>query len=445
MTLLEKAKAKYRRLAENKTFRGVAMIGSGAAVGQIVQVAATPIVSRLYGPSAYGALAVFSSILSIASILVTFRYEVTIPLPKEDEEGRDLLVLALCLALTAAGVVGLGLTVWPHLVHQAHPNPIFKHLIWTLPVGMVSIGCYQSLAYWATRKQLYRPISATRVNQAIASVGAQVVLRNLPPPGLGLILAYIIGQGFGLRPLFMAFRRTAPRLPLPRPKRLLELARKYWNMSLYGSATGVAGALGDNLPALLLAKAYGLETAGIYLMAARVFSLPAQMVGAAIAQVFMGETSQRLRDNPRSVSTYFHSVHRNLLWVGAGILCMGAASPFILPWVLGAKWHAAGVAAAIIAPMAAADITVRPLYNITVIANRPKLQLVSGLLPLGLGLVGLGVPILAGARGTYALLSYALCKSLGSVLIYFIYRHIVKNIGAGAQDGAHLQAAVPIT
>ena len=441
----QRGRAAIHRLSQNKSFKGVAMIGSGAALGQVVLVAATPIVSRLYGPQAYGALAVFSSMLSIGSILVTFRWEVTIPLPKADEEARDLLVLALVTAMLTAGLACSGLLAWRFLTRSGAANPLFRHLVWTLPLGMLSFGTYQSLAYWATRKQLYRPISATRVNQSIASVGAQVTLFRLPPQGLGLILAYIIGQSFGLRPLFFAFRKTRPRTPLPGLARLLELARKYWHMSAYGAATGVAATLGDNLPALLLARAFGLEIAGIYLMASRVFSLPAQMVGAAIAQVFMGETSQRLRDDPRSVSTYFHSVHRNLLRVAVGILFLGAVSPFILPWVLGPKWHAAGLFAAIIAPAAAADITVRPLYNITVIANRPKLQLVSGLLPLGLGLLGLGLPILFHASDRISIICYTLCKSLGSILIYLVYRNIVREIGSRPASPPRLEEPVPLS
>src|SRR5208337_1762597 len=123
----------------------------------------------------------------------------------------------------------------------------------------------------------------------------------------------------------------------------------------------------------LLAKAYGLEVAGLYLMAARLFNLPAQMVGSAVSQVFMGEASLRLRNAPRSLPRYFQTVHHNLRWVGAAILALGLLSPFVLPWALGAPWRAAGAVAVILAPMAATDITVRPLFNITVIGNRPRM------------------------------------------------------------------------
>jgi len=424
----ESAKSAIRRVVENKTFRGVALIGGGTAVGQAIMVAATPIVSRLYGPHAYGAFAIFSSILGIASCFVSFRFESAIPLPEQDEEARDLLVLSLTLALLFVGVTGLAFLVW-HMFTKANSHgPLFGLLAWTLPLGMLSIGCYDSLGYWAIRKRLYRNISAYRVNQSIASVGTQIILHRLPPLGLGLILAYTVGQAFGLRPLFLAFRNSSPKVPLPSMARLVSIGRKYWNLSVYGSATAIITNIGDSLPSLLLAKAFGLDMAGIYLMAYRVFSLPTQMVGGAVSQVFTGEASERLRKDPRLVLDYFHSVHRNMRWIGGVILVLGAISPLVLPWVLGANWHAAGVAAAILAPMAAADITVRPLYNITVIGNRPKLQLLTGVLPMGLSFIGLGFPILLGFTPRTTLIAYSLCRCLGCGLIYIIYRHVAKTI-----------------
>ena len=422
-----------RRLAGNSTLRGVILIGGGAAAGQIITVAATPIVSRLYGPPAYGALAVFTSILNMASILVTFRYEVAIPLPTEDEEARDLLVLALAMALVAAGLVCAGLLGWLAFARPSQPNPLLRHLVWTLPLGMLGAGGYQSFAYWATRKRLYRPISATRLNQSVAAVGSQILLFRLPPQGLGLILAAIVARAFGLRTLITAFWASSPKTPWPSPARLVALLRKYWSISAYGIATAVATEIGDSLPSLLLARAFGLPAAGIYLMASRIFALPSQMVGAAVSQVFMGECSHRLREDPRTVHDYFHSVHRNLRWVGGGVLLLGALSPLFLPWVLGAKWHAAGMVAAILAPMAATDITVRPLYNITVIANRPRLQLVTGLVPMAFSVLGLGLPIFLGGSDTTALVSYSLSRCLGSGVIYLIYRSVARNLGSGEE------------
>ena len=436
--LFGRTKAALRSLMQNSTFRGVALIGSGTAIGQAITVVATPIVSRLYGPQAYGALGVFSSVLVIGAILVSFRFEVTIPLPSEEGEARDLLVLSTVLTVLFVGLTCLGLVGWRLLAKPTALSPLSSQLVWTVPLGMLGIGCYQIMSYWATRKKLYRPISVTRLNQAIAAVCTQIALFRLSPQGLGLMLAAIVGQAFGIRPLFSAFWKTSPHGPLPTIPRLVSLGRKYWSLSASGTATALAQAVGDNLPSLLLAKAFGLEIAGLYLMAARLCNLPAQMIGAAVSQVFMGEASQRLRDDPRSVPRYFQTVHNKLLWLGAATLVLGLLSPLVLPWVLGPKWYAAGAVAAILAPMAAMDITVRPLFNITVIGNRPRMQFYTGLLPMVFSIAGLGVPILVGLSSRIAIMSYAGCRCLSYWIIYRLYLGVAKQIGAGSAPGAGL-------
>ena len=428
---IARIRATLRRLLQNSTVRGVALIGGGTALGQALNVIATPIVSRMYSPHAYGALAVYSSILSIAACAVSFRFEIAIPLTREDEEARDLLVLALSLAVLTSALTGIGLLIWRALAQAHHGDPLFWTLVWTVPLGMVGLGFYESLDYWAIRKRLYKTMSATRLSQATASVGTQLALWRLPPRGLGLVLAAIVAQAFGLRTLFTAFWRSRPQAPLPSLAKLAATARRFFKTGAFGTASALVGNFGDALPSLILARAYGLEAAGIYLMAARLLALPTRLVGAATADVFSAEASERLRKDPRLVLGYFESVHRHLLKIGVGLMALGALSPWVLPWVLGGKWHDAGMTALILAPMAATDITVRPLYNITIIGNRSNLQLATSFILTCLSVLGLGVPILAGQGPRVTLLSFSLCRCLGCWLIYFIYHWVAKNIATG--------------
>jgi O-antigen/teichoic acid export membrane protein len=428
---------KLDRVLGDATLRGVALIGGGSALGQAAAVATTPILSRLYGPQAYGALAVFSSLLGVASILVTFRFEVAVPLPEDPSEARDIFILSTFLSVAMSALACLGTLVWLRVRQGGQSGPIFWHMSWLVPLGMLGIGCYQNLSYWAARQRLYKSISATRVTQQIASVGTQTGLCRLPPQGLGLILGYIVGQAFGLQSLYQGYRASRPAGPLPSFRRMTAVGKKYWNLSAYGTLTAVATSIGDGLPSLVLAKAYGLEVAGVYLMASRVLSLPTQMVGASVAQVFMGEASQRLRETPASLPAYFRKVHRNLRWAGLGILALGAICPYVLPWALGPKWHAAGIVTLILAPLAAVDITVRPLYNITVIANRPRLQLVTGFVPLLFSGVGLLLPIFLHRSDDFALFSYTMARVVSCVVIYLVYLRVADSIGRPATtDGA---------
>ncbi|HOX23097.1 MAG TPA: hypothetical protein PLL10_06490, partial [Elusimicrobiales bacterium] len=105
-----KLAAFFTRLLPKESFaRGVAVLAGGTAIGQGLVLALSPVVSRLYTPDDFGTLAVYASFLGIATVIVSLRYEIAIPLPEDDKVAANLLGLSLLLALAAG--VGAGLLV----------------------------------------------------------------------------------------------------------------------------------------------------------------------------------------------------------------------------------------------------------------------------------------------------------------------------------------------
>ena len=62
-----------------------------------------PVLTRLYGPEAFGFLALFTSITSIIGVVACMRCELAIMLPKTDEEAANLLGLSLPVWRGSAG------------------------------------------------------------------------------------------------------------------------------------------------------------------------------------------------------------------------------------------------------------------------------------------------------------------------------------------------------
>ena len=77
---------------------------TGTTLAQIIVVLTSPLLTRLYGPEAFGFYALFASITGILGVIACMRYELAIMLPKTDEEAANLL--GLCL-LSVAVVIGL--------------------------------------------------------------------------------------------------------------------------------------------------------------------------------------------------------------------------------------------------------------------------------------------------------------------------------------------------
>ena len=76
---------------------------TGTTFAQVITILASPLLTRLYGPEAFGFLALFTSITSIIGVIACMRYEMAIMLPKTDEEAANLLGLCLlCVTVVSA-------------------------------------------------------------------------------------------------------------------------------------------------------------------------------------------------------------------------------------------------------------------------------------------------------------------------------------------------------
>ena len=73
----------------------VLKLAGGTAFAQALAILASPLITRLYGPEAFGLAALFTSIVGIVGVVACLRYELAIMLPKRDEEAANLLGLSL--------------------------------------------------------------------------------------------------------------------------------------------------------------------------------------------------------------------------------------------------------------------------------------------------------------------------------------------------------------
>jgi O-antigen/teichoic acid export membrane protein len=91
---------------------GLASIVSGSVAGQGVVIVGYPLLTRLYDPSEFGLLTVFTSIVGILAVLSTASLETAIPIPGEDREAAAVAWAGIgFVGLTALGTGALGWVV----------------------------------------------------------------------------------------------------------------------------------------------------------------------------------------------------------------------------------------------------------------------------------------------------------------------------------------------
>ena len=157
-------------------------IATGTGIAQIIVVASSPILTRLYTPADYGVFSVATAMMAILIAVTCLRYEFAVPLPEADETAANVVALALLvdLGLGMASFVFLGLAGAPILAFfgAAALGPY----VFLITLEQLAGGATSTLVSWAVRTKTFSEIAAFRLTQAVVVVGAQV---GLGVAGLG--------------------------------------------------------------------------------------------------------------------------------------------------------------------------------------------------------------------------------------------------------------------
>ena len=366
-----------RLLPRNRYLRRLAMLSGGTVAGQGLLVGSAPVLTRLYGPEAFGGLAVFIGFAAMLATIASLRYELAIPVVHEEAEAADLVGLGLA----AAAVVALAsaLLVWALAPWLARVSdlPALGLLFWFLPATTLLYGLSTVLSYWSVRRGTFRVNATSRVAVAASQAGGQLALGALGAGAGGLILGYSLG------PLTASLRYlhalpTAERAQLLRVRwrRLWPLARAHWHYPAYSAPAALLQIGTQLLPAVLLAALYGPAVAGWFGLGQRVMGLPVKLLAQAASQAFLGEAPRLSGD--AAVRRLFLRSTAGFALVGllgmAPVLILG---PWLFALVFGEAWREAGLMAALLVPQHLARFIVIPVSQTLNIYGRQELHLVA--------------------------------------------------------------------
>ncbi len=131
------------RTYKSRFVRNVAVVASGTAGAQAIVIAFSPIITRLYGPEAFGILGTFMAIVAVVTPIAALSYPIAIVLPKEDSDARGIARLSAYIALGVAGLSALVLlAAGGHIVHLLQVQEVSSY-IWLLPLVILFAALLQ--------------------------------------------------------------------------------------------------------------------------------------------------------------------------------------------------------------------------------------------------------------------------------------------------------------
>jgi lipopolysaccharide exporter len=333
-----------KRLRSSMFVRHVAVLATGTAIAQVITIAASPILSRLYDPTAFGFLAVIMSLAGPLSMIASWKYELAILLPKDDADAANVFVLCVIVILgmtVATAVIAFSLGGW---IALKLGSPEAAPLLYLLPLMFLLGGVHGVAEHWLTRRKAFSRQATAEVLRSLTIVFGQIVGGLLRAGGTGLVLGRFSGSIVGL--LFLAgqvWRQDGKFISGSiRYQQIRRMASEYSVFPKYNMPRAGLRAFSINMAPILLAFLFNPAAAGLFWFTYRLLQMPTALIGDAVRRVFYQRAIALCNENKR-VLPFWKKTALTLMAIGAvPTLIVVGFGPSLFEFVFGPEWRQAG-------------------------------------------------------------------------------------------------------
>lgn len=340
---------KIRKIKENLAPKGsikanFLTLMTGTVISQLIVVAVSPILTRLFSPSVFGIYGVYISIVSIAAAIVTLRYDQALMLPKDNNEAASLFWASL---FSSIGISSLFLVIcfvfYKQIITLLKVNELNGWIL-LLPLSVFLAGFYQTLNSWSTRQKKFKRASASQVVKSATTSSGQILFGVLKLGPIGLIGASVLGDLFSAFTIAFHVKRNEGKILKNnlRFNSIKQLSKHYSDFPVYSGTQNLLNVISQNLPLIFLARFFGSAVVGFYALSVRVLQLPMDLVLTSLNQVLFQKISEVYNSGEETYILFKKSTVGLFVLAIIPTMIMFLFGPTIFGFVLGKEWVVAG-------------------------------------------------------------------------------------------------------
>jgi len=331
------------RLSRNKFVRNVFIMATGTAAAQAVALLSSPIITRLYGPEAYGMMGVFASTAQIIIPIAALTYPVAIVLPKSDQDAKGIMRLSIYIAIALSILSLILIMLFNQSIIKIFNIEEIASYIYLFPIVILFAGLMEVNVQWLIRTKQFKITANTAFYRALLVNGGRIGIGLFKP--VASVLIFITAIENGLRALMIRLQLRKSNYKINdnlKDINLKELAKKYKDFPLFRAPQVFIDQLSQNMPILLLATLFGPVSAGFFSIGRTVLAVPSQLIGKSIGDVFYPRISEAINNRENATRLIIRAT------IALGLVGMIPYGLIIIfgPWlfglVFGADWVTAG-------------------------------------------------------------------------------------------------------
>lgn len=417
---------------------------TGTALAQVINFAFSTFLTRLYTPGDFGAISVFSSIVSFVLVISCAKFDVAIVAAKNDKDAAKLFSLSfLITVLVSVLTVVAAFIVYFFSIDMYKDSPVHDWL-YLMPLSVLFLTGGQVLWMWNVRNKNFKNISAIRVIEALSAGAFAVLFHKMGP--LGLLLSMLVSQlvSFGaLGWMVMNEGAVQTKEPLDQeiPDKRTGLSKFSFPMSELRTTfsaykefprvnilQGFVDIFQVNAIVLFLSSAaFNGDVIGYYALCMRVLQVPMRLIVLPVSHVFFAEASELYRKGGDLYALVKKTIYRTAIFALPVPLVLVICGPWLFSLVFGANWNEAGVYAQIIAGWIFLDLVRAPIAQVASITGKQRyvlyLSIVSNLILAGV--LYYGIHFALDARWIFGLV--ALSQGIMTFFLILLILNISKT------------------
>jgi len=418
---------RIRSWAEHQHFAAnVAKISAGSVARTVISLLALPIATRLYAPDAFGALQVFASIVSVFVAVGPLKYEAAIALPEDEAESNHLAVLSIGLsALIAILVFGVIWLLGSRALAFINADRLdeYKFLI---PLGIWLAMLFAITRHTLVAKKQFGTLSTTAVAHVACAQSVTIGYGWLHPTVLGLILGRLAGNSLGV---VLALRRAPVRFSASSMASIRRVASKYRKFPLVNTLGVFANTVATEAPVFLLAKFFGAESVGFYMMTTNILSQPLALVGESVGRVFLRYGAEARARSSIELLGLFRTTVRNLALLAlVPLLAVALLAPWVIPVVLGQEWREVAVFMQILMVAKYLELVMVPVSTTFSIVNRQEIGVA---LMIGFGIARIAAMVYFSGSAYAMLVALSITSAAFSGIYVLATDVVLRRLAAG--------------
>jgi O-antigen/teichoic acid export membrane protein len=314
-------------------------LAGSSTVAIAITLISLPIITRIYSPEDFGQFQILLSTIGVLSVITSFRYEMAIVLPKRRAEASAVYTLAMIFLVLTTLVISVAFFFLGGAFLELLNAEVLEPYLLLMCVAIFLAGLVQVLKYSIIREKRFKELGSNRVIEAASAQGMKIGLGLFSPTFISLFISQVVGYVLSLA-LAAKYKKTS--LTFSR-LRLRWALRKYNRFILYNTPAVLVNTVALQLPVFMIARYFGPEFVGYYVLAIKLIEVPLKIVGDAISQVYYKQAADIFHSGPKNLLGLYRRtvIKLSLVMIFPTVLVMALAES-VVPYVLGDNWSEVG-------------------------------------------------------------------------------------------------------